>query len=88
MHELGPLVEEGGVVLVGLDHEGAARRCASGAGTGVEVERHAGDEESGLESGGVENHREHRRGGRLAVGAGNRDHVPVREHLLRQPRGA
>ena len=87
VHELGSLVEEGGVVFVGLDHERTAPRRVPDAGTGVEVERNAGDEESGIETGGVENHREHRRGRGLAVRAGDRDHVPALEHLLGQPGG-
>ena len=88
VHELRALVEEGGVVLVGLDDEDPPRTAAPGACAGVEIERHAGDEESGVEAGRVEDQREHRGGGRLAVGAGHRDDVPAREHVLRQPGGA
>ena len=88
VHELRAFVEECGVVLVGLDDERPAWPIAAGAGAGVEVERHAGDEESGVQAGGVEDHREHRGGGGLAVGAGDRDDVPVREHVLGQPRRA
>ena len=59
----------------------------AGARAGGEVERRPGDEESGIEPGGVEDHREHRGRRGLAVGAGHRDHMPVRKHVLGQPRG-
>ena len=85
VHELRALVEERGVVLVGLDHEeaavGMARRHA-------EIQRHAADQEAGREPGVVEDPREHRRRARLAVRAGDREHEPVREHVIAQPLGS
>ncbi len=85
MHELGALVEERRVVLVGLDHEeaavGMARRHA-------EIQRHAADEEARREPGVIEDPREHRRRAGLAVRAGDREHEAVREHMIAQPFGA
>ena len=88
VQELRALVEEGGVVLVGLDDEQPPRAAPADAGDGVEVARHAADEEARVESGGVQDHRDHRGGGGLAVGAGHRDDVPAGEHVRRQPGGA
>ena len=80
VHELRPLVEEGGVVLVGLDDRTGDSCVARPADARAGVESRCGapaDEEPGIESGGVEDHREHRGGRGLAVGAGHRDHVPI-----------
>ena len=82
VHELAALVEQRGVVLVGLDDEGVAlaepRRDA-------EVLRHAADEETGLLPGGLENPREHRRRRGLAVRAGHGQHVSPLQHVVGQP---
>ena len=82
VHELRALVEEGGVVLVGLDHE---ERALGQARRAVEVERHAADEEAGIEARVLEDPREHRRCGRLAVRARHRQHPAVGQHVLVQP---
>ena len=82
MHELGALVEERGVVLVGLEDEegrgGRARRHA-------EIARNTADQEPGLESGALEDRREHRRSRRLAVRARHREYVLAGEHVLGEP---
>ncbi len=86
VHELAALVEERGVVLVGLDHErraGIAQPCAD-----AEVQRHAADQEAGLASLGqglLEDPGQHRGGGGLAMGAGHRQHMAALQHLLGQP---
>ena len=81
-HELRALIEEGGVVLVGLDHEegrgGGARRHA-------EVARHAADQETGIEPRMVQDPGEHRRGGALAVRPRDREHPLVHQHVLGEP---
>jgi hypothetical protein len=77
--ELAALVEEGGVVLVGLDHERRAR-CAE-ARRDAEVERHAADEKAGLELGLLEDPGEHRRRPGLAVRAGDGEDVAAGEDL-------
>jgi hypothetical protein len=71
MHELRALVAEGGVVLVGLDHEegrlGQPRRHA-------EVLRHAADQEAGIEARVFQHPGQQRGRGGLAVRAGHRQH--------------
>ncbi len=86
VHELRALVEERGVVLVGLDHEMTA---AAEARADVEIERHAADQEAGIESRVLENPREHAAGRRLAVRAGDAEHPAVidLQHVARQPVG-
>ncbi len=80
--ELGTLVEECGVVLVGLDDEegavGQARRQA-------EVLRDAADEKTRRESRVLEDPRQHRAGGGLAVGAGDCEHPFVAQHGVGEP---
>ena len=82
MDELRPLVEEGRVVLVGLDHEelriGEPRRYR-------EVMRDTAHEEARVQAGLLEDERQHRRGGGLAMRAGNRLHPLAAQHLLGQP---
>src|SRR5215510_2747833 len=70
MHHLGPLVEEGGVVFVGLDDKVAPVPETSG---GVEVQRRSADEEPGREACVLENPREHRCRGGLPVRTAHRD---------------
>ena len=85
MDELGALVEEGGVVLVGLDHEegrlAEARRHA-------EVLGHPPHQETRLEAGIFEDPRQQRGGGGLAVGARHGQHPAPLQHVLGQPLGA
>ena len=82
--ELGALVEERGVVLVGLDDE--ERRFAEPRAD-AEVERHTADEEAGRKPCVLEDPREHaaRRG--LAVRARDREHPTLAQHLAREPLG-
>ena len=80
--ELATLVEEGGVVLVALDHEpvavGEARALA-------EVVRDAADEETRVVSIVFQQPGEQRRGGRLAVGTGDDEGAfAVQEPVLEQ----
>jgi hypothetical protein len=91
MNELAALVEEGGVVFIGFDHE---RRCAAAgqlhgrvaqSSRHAKVQRHAANQESRRQAGLIEDEREHRRCGRLAMGARDRQHVPVVQHVVRQP---
>ena len=80
--ELRALVEEGGVVLVGLDHEVLA---LTEPGTRIEVLRHAADQEPRREPGVLEDEGQHARGGRLAVRARDAEHPASLQHVLRQP---
>jgi hypothetical protein len=81
VQELGPLVEERRVVLVGLDHERPAAKPRRHA----EVLRHAADEKARVQPGVLQNPRQQRRRGGLAVRAGHRQHVPAAQHLLAEP---
>ena len=78
------LVEKSRVVLICLDHEGAA-----GAQTGgdAEILGYAADQESGLLSCGLKNPREHTRGSGFAVGAGAGQYRASGQYLLGQPLG-
>jgi hypothetical protein len=78
VHELAALVEEGGVVLVGLDDEGLAR---PEPGRHAEVHRHAADQEARLQAGLVQDPGQHRGGRGLAVRAGHGQHVSPRQHV-------
>ena len=80
--ELRALVEKGGVVLVGLDHEEGRIREPRG---NAEVARHATDQESGVEAGGFQDPGEHRRGCGLSMGASHGKHPLSREYILGEP---
>lgn len=82
VHELAALVEEGGVVLVGLDHEG---RSVAEPGRDAEIERHPADQEARRLARALEHPGQHRGGGGLAVRAGHRHHVAAQQHVLGQP---
>jgi hypothetical protein len=84
VNELGALVEEGGVVLVRLDHEQVA---AAQPRRHSEVGRHAADQETRRQPGVLEQPGKHRSSGGLAVGAGHREHAASVQHLLREPLG-
>ncbi len=81
--ELAALVEEGGVVLVGFDHE--RRAGIAEARRDAEVERHAADQKAGLEPRLVEDPGQHRRRSGLAVRAGDGEDVAAGEDLLGEP---
>jgi hypothetical protein len=51
----------------------------------AEVLRHAADQEAGLLAAGLEDPGQHRRGGRLAVSAGDGKHVAPLQHVFGQP---
>ena len=74
VHELGTLVAECGVVLVGLDDE---KRTVGHARGNTEVDRHTSDQEPGIHAGVVENPGEQRGRGRLAVRSRDREHPLV-----------
>ena len=88
MHELAALVEERRVVLVCLDHEqrslvrfnGRAQSCRH-----AEIQRHAADQKARRAAAVLQNPGQHRCGRGLAMGAGHRQHVAARQHLLGQP---
>ncbi len=90
MHELAALVEEGGVVFVGLDHKGVAFAQAR---RNTKVERHAADQKARLQASAFKNPGQHRGRGRLAVCAGDGQHMAragrmvrrVVQHMARQP---
>ena len=87
--ELAALVEEGGVVLVGLDHErrrpSPRRTRIPQPGRNAEIRRDPADQETGLEPCAIEDPGQHRAGGGLAVGAGHRQHVPALQQLFGEP---
>ena len=62
--------QEGAVALVGLGDEDVA---AAGVGVAARLGQVAADGERRMQPGVLQRHREHRRGGRLAVGAGDGD---------------
>ncbi|KIQ97464.1 hypothetical protein TI01_1009 [Lysobacter sp. A03] len=80
--ELAALVEEGGVVLVRFDHELTARADAR---RDTEVLGHAADQEARPTTCSLQQPHEDRCRGGLAVGAGDRQNVPPRQHVFRQP---
>src|ERR1700733_12520553 len=71
MHELRTLVEERGVVFVGLDHEKAGIRER---GRNTEIDRHPTDEKARLQAGVFEYPGKHRRGTCLAVRSCDGEH--------------
>jgi hypothetical protein len=82
VHELAALVEECGVVLVGLDHEvGPLPKRAETP----KFMRHAADQEAGLQAGLVQDPGQHRGGGCLAVRARHCQHVSALQHMVGQP---
>ena len=84
VHELRPLVEEGRVVLVTLDDERPTPAQPVGM---FEVQRQPADEETGILSRACQQPGDHGRGGRLAVGPGDDDGMPVTEKTVGDERG-
>ncbi len=89
VEELWALVEEGGVVFVAFDDEGAR---GAELKAGAEVLRYATDEEGRLERRifarrDLINPREHAGGGGLAVGAGDDERFAAGEKFFAQQRG-
>ncbi len=81
MHKLRALVEKGGIVFVGLDHEKRRR---------AELRRYpevtdAADQETGREPSILENPRQHGAGGGLTVGAADRQHAAVAQDMIGEP---
>ena len=81
--ELAALVEERGVVFVGLDDE--RRAALAEVCRDAEVERHAADQEAGRAAGLLEDPGEHRRRPGLAVRSRDREDVAAGEDLLGEP---
>ena len=79
MDELAALVEEGAVVLVGLDHE--ERRLAQARGD-AEVLRHAADEKTRAHAGVFQHPGQHAAGGGLAVRASSGQHPAPLQHVI------
>ena len=89
VEELGAFVEEGGVVLVAFNDEGAR---GAELKAGAEVLCDAADEERGLERGifargDLVDPGQHAGGGGFAVGSGDDEGLAAREELLAQERG-
>ena len=80
--ELGALVEEGGVIFVGLDDEEFRR---SEAGGDAEIGRHAANQETRFETGMVEYPGQQAAGGGLPVSARDRQDPAIPEDVLGQP---
>ncbi len=80
--ELAALVEEGAVVLVGLDHE--ERRPAQARGD-AEILRHATDQEARAHAGMLQYPGQHARTAGLAMGARHRQHPAPLQHVVSQP---
>ena len=80
--ELAALVEEGAVVLVGLDHE---ERRAAQARRHPEVLRHAANEEARAHAGMLQHPGQHAAGGGLAVRTGSGQHPAPLQHMVGQP---
>ena len=68
--DFGRQLQEGAVALVGLDHHPVARPQPRIGAVGIDD---AAIDDGGIEIAGIEQRRNHRGGGGLAVGAGNRD---------------
>ena len=83
--EFRTLVEEGGVVFVGLDHEEVGRRFALQARGHAEVQRHAADQEAGRITGVFEDPGQHRGGRGLAVRAGHGQHPSITQDMVADP---
>ena len=81
---VGRQLDEGAVGLVGLDHHPVAGAHAGIGAVGVDD---AAVDDGRVEAAGIEQRRHHRGGGRLAVGAGDRDGL-LEAHQLGQHLGA
>src|SRR6185436_2456179 len=82
MHKFGALIEKGRVVLVRFDHEVLT---PGKPGREREVVGYSADQEARVLTALLQDPGQHCRGSRLAVGSGNRQDVPPREHLLGKP---
>src|SRR6476646_4090084 len=82
MHKFGALVEKGRVVLVRFDHEVLTPGKPGGY---REVVGHPADQEAGVSTTLLQDPGQHRRGSGLAMGSGDGQDVPPREHLLGKP---
>src|SRR5881394_3487475 len=82
LHEFGALIEEGGVVLVRLYNE----KIAAGVSGGHrEIDRNPANEEARRLARALQDPGEHRRDGRLAVSAGDGQHMASGEHVIGEP---
>jgi len=79
MHELGALVAERGIVFIGLDDEErrAAKTCRD-----AEIQWNPADQEAGLQTGILEDPREHRGSGGFAVRAGDTKNPTTLQYMF------
>ena len=84
MNELAALVEKRRVVFIGLDDKGFARAQARGY---AKIQRYATNEEPGILAGMIEDPRNHRCGGGLAMGTRNGNDVTARQQMPPDPGG-
>ncbi len=84
--ELGALVEEGRIVLVGFNHEGGI--VSAETGRDAEVAGHPADQKPRRKPRRLQQPGQQARGGGLAVSAGHGDRPSPGEHFLSQPLGA
>ena len=84
MHELGTLIEEGGVVFVGFDDEVHAGAHSRGS---FEITRYAADQEPRVATGRLENPHQHAGRGRLTVGSRDGQYPTLLQYVPRQPFG-
>ncbi len=82
VYELGALIKERAVILVGLNHK---ERAVAQARGDVEVARHAADHKARLIAAGFEDPGRHARRGGFTVGTGYRQHPAVAQHKVVQP---
>ena len=82
MHELGTLVEERAVVLVGFDHK---ERAVAQTRRNVEITRYAANHEARLVAAGFEDPGRHARGRGFAMRTGNGNHPAVAQDEVMQP---
>ena len=85
MNKLAALVEERGVVFVGLDDEKLRRLGAVQTGRDFKIARHAADQEARCIAGIFEDPGQHRRRGGLAMGTGHRQHPAAGQDVLGDP---
>ena len=82
MNKLGALVEERGIVFIGLDHK--ERRIGRARGN-AEIERYAADQKAGIQSRVFEYPGQHRRRSGLAVRAGYCEHPFPTQQVFMEP---
>ena len=82
MDELGSLVKKRRIVFVGFDHKKFRARASC---RHTEIQRNTADDKRWIESGALEDPRQHRRGRRLAVRSGDGEHPEIAQHVFVEP---